>query len=219
MTNKPNFYDAKYFDWQKEIGEFAGIANKYKFQRFIGSDDKVVDFGCGGGFLLRQIDCADRLGVEINESARDFAREHGTNVVSAADQVEDGWADVVISNHALEHTRNPFWHITELHKKLKPGGRFVIIVPADDISVPFREDDPDQHLYSWSCGNLGNLFSQAGYRVIEVDYHRRHWPPKAPFVARLVGWRMFRILSYLYGHVRRARGEVQLVAERPNLGD
>jgi hypothetical protein len=33
---------------------------------YIRKTDAVVDFGCGGGFLLDALDCGDKMGVEIN---------------------------------------------------------------------------------------------------------------------------------------------------------
>ena len=45
-------YDEKYFSWQKLVGQFGGEANKIKFDNFIKENQKVLDFGCGGGYLL-----------------------------------------------------------------------------------------------------------------------------------------------------------------------
>ena len=50
-------YDIKYFNWQKEIGQFGGIANKLIFEKHIKNDDIVIDFGSGGGYLLKYIIC------------------------------------------------------------------------------------------------------------------------------------------------------------------
>jgi len=50
-------YDKKYFDWQVSIGEFDGWANLCKFIKYISHDSEVLDFGCGGGFLLKNIKC------------------------------------------------------------------------------------------------------------------------------------------------------------------
>jgi hypothetical protein len=44
------------------------------------------------------------VGVEVNELARSAAQRRGLVIVSSTHELEDGIADVVISNHALEHT-------------------------------------------------------------------------------------------------------------------
>ena len=74
-------YDASCFAWQKEIGAFGGVANKIKFEEFIKPTDRALDFRCGGGFLLANLRCAERLGIEINEAARANARKLGVNAV------------------------------------------------------------------------------------------------------------------------------------------
>lgn len=45
-------YNEDYFNWQKNIGLFGGWANSTKFEQYITKEDDVLDFGCGGGYLL-----------------------------------------------------------------------------------------------------------------------------------------------------------------------
>ena len=39
----------EYFQPQHEIGLRAGMWNKFIFEPYIGAEDDVLDFGCGGG--------------------------------------------------------------------------------------------------------------------------------------------------------------------------
>ena len=48
-------YNKKYFEWQKDVGIFGAKANKIKFEELISKNLKVLDFGCGGGFLLMNL--------------------------------------------------------------------------------------------------------------------------------------------------------------------
>lgn len=59
-------YDNNYFIWQAPLGEFGGWANQSKFEEYITPDSVVLDFGCGGGFLLKNLVCRKRIGVEVN---------------------------------------------------------------------------------------------------------------------------------------------------------
>ena len=53
----------------QKIGKFGAIFNKNKFTPYIKKSDVVLDFGCGGGYLLNNIECAEKYGLEINEVA------------------------------------------------------------------------------------------------------------------------------------------------------
>ena len=46
------YYDKNYFDWQKQIGVLGGSLNKFKFESHVKDTDILMDFGCGGGYLL-----------------------------------------------------------------------------------------------------------------------------------------------------------------------
>ncbi len=53
-------YEEHYFnDFKKEIGEFGGRANKFMFEKHVLPSDTVLDFGCGGGFLLSNLNCKE----------------------------------------------------------------------------------------------------------------------------------------------------------------
>src|SRR5450631_3786656 len=127
-------YDDQYFAWQTSIGEFGGWANQSKFSNYISVDSKVLDFGCGGGFLLKNLNCAKKVGVEVNPAAVETARKHGIEVFNRVDDVPDEYVDVVISNNALEHTLQPLEELKSLYKKLAPGGMIVLVAPCESIS-------------------------------------------------------------------------------------
>lgn len=168
-------YDARYFAWQNSNIE---IKNRIKIQRFVPyvtGSDVVLDFGCAGGGLLAGLDCARRIGVEINDVARASAvAEHGIEAYRSLDDVPDGIADVAISNHVLEHIAAPFEALCQLRKKIKPGGKLVLVLPIDDFRAQRRWDPQDinRHLYTWSPMNLGNLLDEAGYQPVEMQVLR-----------------------------------------------
>src|SRR5688500_8495323 len=120
-------YDEEYFNWQKRIGAFGGWAELIKFEEFITPEMKVIDFGCGGGFLLHNIVCYEKIGIEVNDAARETLSEFGIKSFKCVTEIPDDWADCIISNHALEHVTDPFNQITLLKKKLKSGGKIIFV--------------------------------------------------------------------------------------------
>jgi len=207
-------YDDDYFNWQSEAGEFGGWANQTKFIKYISQDDVVLDFGCGGGYLLKNIDCKKRLGVEINPLAAETAKRNGVEVYSKVEDVQDESIDVIISNHALEHALQPLDELRELKKKLKVGGKVIFVVPCENISMRYKSDDINHHLYSWSPMCLGNLFVEAGYSLIESKAYIHKWPKRSVLIRRIGGRRLFDLVCRIYGRLSRSSFQVRAVGKK-----
>lgn len=207
-------YDEKYFAWQAPLGEFGGWADLTKFNAYISETDEVLDFGCGGGYLLKQIHCRKKVGIEVNPEAVKTARGNGIEVYSTTHDVPDEYVDVIISNNALEHTLQPLQELKDLHLKLRKGGKIVFVVPCESISFSYMPNDTNQHLYSWSPMCLGNLFTKAGFSTIESKAYIHKWPPKYQLIARVGGRKLFEIACRIYGRIERSWFQVRIVARK-----
>lgn len=208
-------YDDSYFRYQAPIGEFGGWANRTKFAEFVQPNFNVVDFGCGGGYLLQQFDCSGKIGVEINAAARDNARDNGIETVATVDELKDEWADLVVSNHALEHVAHPLKELEGLRPKLKTGGLLVFVVPCEGVRCQYQPNDKNRHLHSWSPMCLGNLFNEAGYDVAESKPYLHKWPRKRyRTVARIGGRFGFDLYCRIYGRLSTSLSQVRVVARK-----
>jgi SAM-dependent methyltransferase len=208
-------YDEKYFDWYASMGAFGGWANLDKFRKYISSTSKVLDFGCGGGFLLKNLECAKKVGVEVNPAALETARKNGVEVFVRVEDVPNEYVDVIISNSALEHTLQPLEELKSLYRKLQPGGKIIFVVPCESISYRYKPNDINHHLYSWSPMCIGNLFSEAGFSVIESKAYIHKWPPKYRLIARIGGRALFNLACRIYGRLARSLIQVRVVATKP----
>ena len=175
-SNK-TYYDKTYFSDQKKVGVDNTFGVTKIFQKHIMSSDTVLDFGCGGGFLLGQINCSKRIGFDVNSVALETAKLNGLITVSSYDDIDDNSVDVVMSNSAIEHTPTPFEDICKLHSKLKVGGKAVFRVPHETIGYKYKQNDWNYHLFTWSPMAIGNLFNEAGYKVISVGIEKGMQPP------------------------------------------
>lgn len=212
-------YDQDYFDWHRDIGEFGARANRFKFEDQVAETDVVLDFGCGGGYLLKALPCRERLGVEVCPQAREIAEKNGLEVFETTTALEEASLDVVISNHALEHTEAPLAELREIHRKLKPSGRAVFVVPCEAVSKKYKAGDISQHLYSWSPMCLGNLFTRAGYEVISVTAIYSKWPPFYRQIRKWGGVALFKVCCMLYGQINRRWFQVKIVAVKKEHAD
>ena len=207
-------YDAAYYAWQREWVQFGAWASLPYFAPYIRSTDRAVDFGCGGGFLFDAIEAVKKMGIEVNPVARAEAESLGLDVRASPVDVPGAWADVVISNHALEHCLDPLGELRALAATLRPGGRIVFVVPSEGVRRQYDPTDENRHLFTWSPMNLGHLFDEAGFEVEAVREIVSRWPPKALLVARL-GRPIFNAVSHVHGRLRRSLSQVQVVARKP----
>ncbi len=118
------------------VESFAGVGNPFAM-RPLKSGERVVDFGSGGGFdcfvAADAVGASGRvLGVDMTPEmlAKSRATAHAlgaTNVefregVLEAVPVEDGWADVVISNGVINLCADKAAVFAEAYRLLRPGG-------------------------------------------------------------------------------------------------
>ena len=111
-------YDKEYFEYQKLIGsKNKNIA--HRFNKYINSNSVVLDFGCGGGYLLDSFNCRSKIGIDINEEALIYAKNKGITTYSSIEYVEDESIDVVVSNSVLGHLQKPHETLMKIKSKMK----------------------------------------------------------------------------------------------------
>jgi SAM-dependent methyltransferase len=172
----------QYFAWQSAGQEVGGLIDARKFVQYVRETDTVLDFGCGGGFILKSIRCQRRIGVEINPVARAAASIKGLECYEDLSDVSDSVADIVISNHALEHVPNPIGAIKEMVRVLKSGGQLVLVLPIDDWRTQLRYNPTDinHHLYTWTPQLIGNTLMESGFRsenLVRISVLTYAWFP------------------------------------------
>jgi arsenite methyltransferase len=125
---------------ESSIESFAGTGNPFSLGE-LSPGERVVDVGCGAGIdsliAAKKVEPEGRvIGVDMTpsmlEKARQAAKEAElTNVefregYAEALPVEDGWADVVISNGVLNLMPDKAAALEEMARVLGPNGRLQI---------------------------------------------------------------------------------------------
>jgi arsenite methyltransferase len=135
---------------EPSIASLAGTGNPFSLGP-LKPGERVVDVGCGAGIdsliasrMVGAKGCA--IGVDMTpamlEKARRSAVEMGAaNVefqegLAEALPVDDGWADVVISNGVLNLFPDKVTGLGEMARVLRPGGRLQISDILVDRTVP-----------------------------------------------------------------------------------
>lgn len=158
-------------------------------QEMLGGKGRVLDIGCGPGFLLREF-CArgwDVLGTEFSEESAAHARNTLNLPVSVGDtaalKLEAASFDAVIMWHVLEHMTDPQETVAEVTRLLRPGGVFVCAVPNfGSFEARFARDkwfhlDVPRHLHHFTLEALTTLLAVHGFTLerksffaLEYDY-------------------------------------------------
>lgn len=132
------------------LESFAGVANPFSLGA-LQAGEHIVDLGSGGGF-----DCfiaAEQVGPtgpvigidmtqEMLDRSRAAAATMGLRHVEFREgiienlPVEDGWADVVISNGVINLCADKRQVFTEIMRVLRPGGRLQFADIANGKPVP-----------------------------------------------------------------------------------
>ena len=125
---------------ESSIESFAGTGNPFSPQ-VLNSGERVLDIGSGAGFdsliAARMVSPVGRVvGIDMTpamiEKAKSAAEEAGIRNVEFRHgyaetlPIEDGWADVVISNGVLNLVPDKPAALQEMARVLKPGGRLQI---------------------------------------------------------------------------------------------
>lgn len=119
-----------------EVGDtierlLRGVAGEHR-------EPTLLDVGCWDGGLSGRCGAAlgakRMLGVEVYEGPAAEAEARGLEVARVDLEAgrfpwEDGSVDVVVCNQVLEHLKNIWLPMTEMHRVLRPGGHAVLSVP------------------------------------------------------------------------------------------
>ena len=132
------------------VESFAGVGNPFEL-RTLETGEKVVDVGSGAGFdsfiAASQVGPGGQVvGIDMTEEM--LVKSRATAKAMAADNiefreglaenmpVEDGWADVVISNGVINLCADKKQTFDEIMRVLRPGGTLQFADIANGKPVP-----------------------------------------------------------------------------------
>jgi SAM-dependent methyltransferase len=135
---------------ERAVESFAGVANPFSLRR-LESGERVVDIGSGAGFdsfvaagqvgssgHVIGVDMTPEMLAKVQATAALLELDHVEfrDGLAEAVPVEDGWADVVISNGVINLCADKRAVFAEIRRVLKPGGWLQFADIANGRPVP-----------------------------------------------------------------------------------
>ena len=148
-------------------------------------DKEVLDFGCGSGGFLREIQQFSNkaVGIELEKRVKNYW--NGTiEINQTLDEVlsKDEKFDVITLFHVLEHLKDPINMLKKISKCLRPEGRIIIEVPSsEDALLTLYECEPfqnfsywSQHLFLFNNKTLELLIQKSGLTIHSIENYQRY---------------------------------------------
>ena len=180
---------AFYEDLQRLPWYYQDIKPEYHFAKtHVGAQDRLLKVGCGKGVFRSYLaSTVDYHGLEFNQAAIDKATAQGLHVT--ADPIQNhadthaGEYDVVCHFQVLEHVSDPQGFLQACAKAVKPGGKLIVAVPAEESFLSICEagwlNMPPHHVTRWKDGTLRHAFeTRLGLQINAIwhepvaDYHQ-----------------------------------------------
>ncbi len=142
----------------------------------LGGPEKILEIGCSTGALIVDLNkqgYKNVVGVDINEDAIAIAKSEGVSNVEVVDgevlPFADGTFDLIIACDVLEHIEDEGRVLLEWGRVLKPGGIFMITVPAF-MFLWSGHDVENAHYRRYTARMLRNTLEQNNFTVERVTY-------------------------------------------------
>lgn len=168
-----------YFEARKmDLEKFNDYQSPKYFENLIAKDDKILDFGCGFGQVLRSLGrkgYKNLFAVDILPNEKLFQNsgiifKKITNFDEILDENFSKF-DVVMANHVIEHLPKeliiPFLSYCR-EKLLTEKGKIIISVPnAQSVTGAYWAYEDFTHTTMFTSGSLYYVFKMAGYKGMD----------------------------------------------------
>ncbi|MDA0979177.1 MAG: methyltransferase domain-containing protein [Proteobacteria bacterium] len=131
----------------------------------------ALDFGAGIGTFTTAIDlpAGEIVCVEPDRRARQQLSDQGYQVVANIEEVSRRDLDYIFSLNVLEHIEDDAAAMEAIFRRLRPGGRLFIYVPAFD-HLRTSMDDLVGHYRRYTRRSLTQVVAGAGFVVEKSAY-------------------------------------------------
>lgn len=172
-----NYFEVEKNHWLMKVRRLIILDNIKKLFGKKGNNERILDFGCGSGFFVKELQKAGHFscwGVDISEDAIKFGELRGTKNLSVLDShklnFKDNSFDIVLSMDVLEHLEDESWAIKEIERILKPKGKFIVMVPAYQFLWGVQ-DEVAHHYRRYTLGGIKKrILDNGDFKILKSSY-------------------------------------------------
>lgn len=146
--------------------------------------EKILEIGCGRGYTTKKVQhiAPQTFGIDLNPKAIQNGVAQNLQAMNAKTlEFPDNTFDKIYSFHTIEHIPNIAKALGEMARVLKPGGKIMLVYPAEPIrgmfamfaaavllKNPFRAREI--HLHKLSPATIQWLISGLGLEHVQSSF-------------------------------------------------
>jgi SAM-dependent methyltransferase len=139
------------------------------------ANGRILEVGCGTGHNFPMLDLFGSVdAIEVDPAARAMAEKRlgrpvGSSPLPALDGVADASFDLIGSFDVIEHIEDDHGALAGIARCLKPGGKFVMTVPAHQWMWS-AHDVVNHHQRRYSKASLTALVDRSPLKLEKIGY-------------------------------------------------
>jgi SAM-dependent methyltransferase len=140
-------------------------------EKYINTGERLLDIGCGDSYFIKRLKCKERYGLDklLGDEVTDSIKFPDTHF------------DYVSMLAVIEHIKNPKLILREIHRVLKPKGKFVFTTPKKQAEMLIRlyaKDIDEEHESYFDYERVkelaGDLFEIVGHHTFILGLNQAY---------------------------------------------